>query len=271
MPDDVTLNITLTLGGPRAINPVKSDSERAVNLAIEGVAFRAAKNRQRRLQANIQRDFGPVVERELQQMARDVSRLAIGINGDSGNNSPRGILSISGRISKPMIGNSGPMSIASMTGEWAVRNKAYMKWKMRKYRTRKWFLNSGKMQDQLGKVGTYKNAYGPMSIRFIPTNMGRGALSNLGRSGGGQSTNIQIGRLEVTPLRRLRLSDLPGLGQPATYSPGLLSGFSTGLQRKLTGHPNTTGYRPILEPFLTYYLTRKIPNAVYRRLEDSLA
>ena len=272
MPDDVTLNINLRLGHSSPATLVKTDSEKAVNFAVEGIAFRAARNRQRRLQANIQRDFAPVVERELQNMARDVSRLAIGINGDSGNVSPRGILSITGRISRPMIGNSGPMTIASVTGQWAVRSQAYMKWKMRKYRTRKWFLNTGRLQDTMGRVGTYKNAYGPMSIRFIPKTMPRaGGLSNLGRSSGGQSTNIQIGRLEVTPLRRIRLSDLPGIGQPASYNPYLLSGFSSSIQKKLTGHPESVGYRPIIEPFLTYYLTRRIPNAVYRRLEDSLA
>lgn len=271
MPDDVTLNINLTLGGPSSAALVKSEADRAVSLAINGVAFRAARNRQRRLQANIQRDFGPIVERELQQMARDVSRLAIGINGDSGRNSPSAVLSISGRISRPMIGNSAPMSIASVTGQWAVRSKAYMKWKMRKYQTRKWFKNTGRMQEQLGKVSTYRNAYGPISIRFTPTGgTGGPNVSNLGRSRGGQSFNIMIGRLEVSPLRRLRLSDLPGIGQQASYNPRLLSPFSDGLQRKLTGHPSK-GYRPIIEPFLTYYMTRKIPNAVYRRLEDSLA
>lgn len=270
MPDDVTLNINLKIGGPGAATLIRRDSDKAVNFAIEGVAFRAAKNRQRRLQANLQRDFAPVVERELQQMARDVSRLAIGINGDSGNTSPTGILSISGRISKPMIGNSGPMSISSMTGQWAARTKAYMRWKMRKYRTRKWFKNTGKLEKSMGRASTYQNAYGPIRIRFTPTNLGYGALSSFGRSSGGQSRNIQIGRLEVTPLRRLRLSDLPGIGQKADYNPRLLSPFSNSVERKLTGRPSTVGYRPVIEPFLSYYLTRKIPNAVYRRLEDSL-
>jgi hypothetical protein len=268
MPDeDVTLTINLRIGGGTSYK--QSGSDRAINLAIENVGFYAAKNRQRRLSANLHRDFAPVVERELQEMARQIARLGVGMANS--NASPPGVLSISGRISRAMLGNSGPMSISSVSGNWAVRSKSYMKWKVRKYRTRKWFKNTGRLQDQLGYVGTYRSAYGPMSLKFTPTPIDQpGRASNLGRSGGGQSKNIMVGRLEVTPLRRLSLSDLPGVGQPARYNPRVISPFAASVERKLTGKAKSK-YRPVVEPFLTYYLNRKIPNAVYRRLEDSLA
>jgi hypothetical protein len=265
--EDVTLNINLRWSRQGRFEP--NAAGRAFNVAIDNVGFRAAKNRQRRLQANLQRDFAPVVEQELQNMARDVSRMAIGLANP--NNPPPGVLSITGRITRAMIGNSGPMTVASMTGTWAVRTKAYMKRKVRKYGTRRWFKNTGRLQEQLGSVGTYRSAYGPMSVKFFPSALQMaGGVSSLGRSGGGQSRNISVGRLEVAPFRRLTLADLPGIGQQATYNPRLLSPLADSVERKLTGRASSK-YRPVIEPFLTYYLTRRIPNAVYRRLEDSLS
>jgi len=147
-----------------------------------------------------------------------------------------------------------------------------MKYKVRKYRTRRWFKNTGRLQDQLASIGTYRSAYGPISIRFTPTPLASpGGVSSLGRSGGGQSTRIMIGKLEVSPLRRINLNDLPGIGQKASYNPRLMNPLADSVEKKLTSRPKQGKYRPVLEPFLTYYLTRRIPNAVYRRLEDTLA
>lgn len=265
--DDVTL--TINLRWSRDARTERNLGDKPIQLAIQNVGFKAAKNRQTRLKQNLYRDFAPVVERELQSMASDVSRMAIGLANP--NNPPPGVLTTPGRISRPMIGRTGPMSISSMTGTWAKRTKPYMKWKLKRYSTRRWFFNTGQLQRQLRSVGTYRSAYGPVSIKFIPTPMETvaGGVSNLGRSAGGQSTRIMIGRLEVSALRRIRLSDLPGIGQKASYNEALLSPLASSVRRKLVGRKDK--YRPVIEPFLTYYLTRRIPNAVYRRLEDSLA
>lgn len=266
---DVTLNINFVAKGPQRLD--RSATDRTVSLAVHKVGFRAAANRQRKLQANLHRDFAPVVERELQSMARDVSRMAIGLSNP--NNPPPGSLSLGGRVSSKMLGLADPMPIASMTGQWATRSKVYMRQKIKKWKTRRWFKNTGRLQDQLKSVGTYRAAYGPVSVKFVPrairTDGSGAAVSNLGRGRGGQSTNIQIGRLEVSPLRRLRLSDLPMPGRQARYNEALLSPLADSVERKLAGRKGK--YRPVIEPFLSYYLTRRIPNAVYLKLEDSLS
>ena len=262
--NDVKLNINLPFGNRGSAKQSLGD---AIGMAVEQVGFRAARNRQRKLQANLQRDFAPVVERELMKMARDVARMGVGIANYR--NPPDGVLSIDGPVAEAMRGQSGSMSISSMTGQWAVRTKPYMKWKFKKYGTRKWFKNTGRLQEQLGKVGTYRSAYGPISITFKPTSLRNtsGAVSSLGRASGGQSTNIMIGRLEVKPLRRLSLGDLPGIGQKASYNPSLMNPLAASVRNKLVGKT----YRPVIEPFLSYYMGRKIPNAVYHRLEKSLS
>lgn len=264
----VTLQINLTTKDQAKLSI--NTTEKVISMAVKNVAFAAARNRQRKLKANIHRDFAPVVERELQNMARDVARLGIGLANP--NNPPPGQLSIGGRVSKYMIGQTGPMAISSMTGTWAVRTKAYMKQKVKKYRTRKWFKNTGRLESQLRNVGTYRAAYGPVSVQFIPTSLTSersSLISNLGRSSGGQSANIMIGRLQVSPMRRLSMNDLPGLGQKANYNERLLSPLADSVERKLAGRPGS--YRPVLEPFLAYYMMRKIPNAVLLKLEDSLS
>lgn len=264
--DDIQLNINLVWGKGKS---AKESTSEAIGMAVTEVGFNAARNRQRRLQQNLQRDFAPVVERELQKMARDVARMGVGIANYR--NPPDGVLSIDGEIASVMRGDAAPMAISTMTGQWATRTKPYMKWKLKKYGTRKWFQNTGELKKRLGSVGTYRSAYGPISITFKPTNISAsgGAVSSLGRSRGGQSTNIILGKLEVKPLRRLRLGDLPGIGEPATYKAALMSPLADSVERKLTGRKGK--YRPVIEPFLSFYMGRKIPNAVYRRLEASLA
>jgi len=261
--ENIRLNINFTFKGK---SDAKRESRQAIGMAISGVGFRAAKNRQRKLQANLQRDFAPIVERELQKMARDVARMGVGIANYR--NPPDGVLSIDGAVASIMQGQSGPMSISSMTGEWAARTQSYMRWKYKKYGTRKWFKNTGRLQDQLGKVSTYRSAYGPISITFKPNGNTRGGMaSSLGRSAGGQSNKIMLGTLNVKPLRRLRMGDLPGIGQKAEYNRNLLAPLADSIERKLTGRKK---YRPVIESFLSYYMGRKIPNAVYRKLEKSL-
>lgn len=265
--DDVFLNLNLVVS--RSARPETSPTKRAINIGIQNVGFRIATQKKDQLAKNLYRDFAPVVERELQDMARKVAMLGVGLN--AANKAPPGTLSITGRISQAMLGNSGPMSIASVTGQWADRSEIYMKSKFKKYRTRKWFQNTGSLQKSLGKASTYVNSYGPLKVAFKPAAFSKNSIiSSLGRSSGGQSpTAISIGRVEITPLRSLRLNDLPGIGQQASYSERLLGRLPPSIKKKLAGRREK--YRPVIEPFLTYYLNRKIPNAVYLKLEDSLA
>lgn len=238
-----------------------------MNYAVSNVGFRIAKNQQDQLRKNLQRDLGPIVDAELAKMARQVSTMAVGLANP--NNPPQGMLAIDGRISKAMVGNSGPMKVGQVTGLWAERTKSYMKWKVKRHRTRRWFKNSGSLQAELGKRSRFKQAYGPIMVKFTPTRVAQPTVLSLGRSAGGQSGFIETGRLEVRPFSRLSINDLPGIGQKAGYSANIIDRWVPQIRTKLKGHPNKA-YRPIIEPFLTYYMRRKIPNAVYRKIEDSI-
>lgn len=238
-----------------------------MSYAVSNVGFRIAKNQQDKLKLNLQRDLGPIVDQELAKMARQVATMAVGLAQP--NNPPQGMLAIDGRISRAMAGNAGPMKIGSVTGLWAERTKAYMKWKVKRHRTRRWFKNTGKLQGELGKRARFKQAYGPVVVKFIPVKIPEPQVLSFGRSAGGQSNFITTGRLEVRPFSRLSLEAIPQIGQKASYSPALISPWVGYIEDKLKGHPSKA-YRPIIEPFLAYYMRRKIPNAVFRKIEDSI-
>lgn len=264
--NDVRLTINLVPKGTATLD--RNLTNKAIGIAIGNVGFRIASNKRDQLAKNLQRDFAPIVERELSEMARMISTMAIGIGNPR--NPPTGQLKISGRISQAMLGQAGPMSIASVTGKWAERSKVYLKSKFKKYRTRKWFYNTGQLQGKMAKLSTYHTAYGPMKLTFKPASFSKDTVvSGLGRSSGGQSnTAIAVGKVEVTPLRRIDLGDLPGIGQPAVYSEKLMGRLPMSVRKKLSGRKGK--YRPVIEPFLTYYLNRKIPNAVFLKLEDTM-
>lgn len=263
------LNIILHLEFQPNPHRLEISGEGVVNYVIKDIGFRAGYAQRKRITQNLFRDLAPIVQRELDQMARQVATMALGINGT--NTAPPGSLKITGPIAQSMRGNSGPMTIASVTGQWRTRNKTYLRWKFQNYRTRRWFKNTGKLQSQLGNASVYTKAYGPISVKFIPSNdVAAPSLLGIGRSRGRPSNNIVVGRIEVKAFQKLRSQDLPQIGQKAEYSKKRLSGFADSIQKKLTGKKPKTNYRPVIEPFLTYYINRKIPNAVFRKLEQSL-
>lgn len=263
------LNIILNFEFSPRPKTLRVKGEGVADFAVQSIAFRAGEKQKKQLGANLRRDFGPIIDRELNKMARQVSTMAIGLSNP--NSSPSGTLKIDGPIARSMRGKTGAMSISSVTGQWRARSKTYLKWKAKTHRTRRWFKNTGELQAEMKQLGTYRQAYGPMAVKFIPQKIPAPTISNLGRSRGRPSNFLVTGRLEVTVFKKLGISDLPRIGQKATYSKKRLSGFADSIQRKLTGPDSGTKYRPVIEPFLTYYMNRKIPNAVFRKVEQAIS
>lgn len=264
------LNITLNFEFSPRPKATPITGQGVADFAVQSIAFRAGEKQKKQLGSNLRRDFGPIVDRELSKMARQVATMAVGLSNS--NSSPSGSLKIDGPLARSMKGNTGPMRISSVTGQWKERSKSYLKWKAKTQRTRRWFKNAGgQLQSELSQLGTYRQAYGPMGVKFTPQNIAEPTIVNLGRSRGRPSKFIVTGRLEVTVFSKLGISDLPRINEKAKYSKRRLSGFTDGIQRKLTGPNPSKKYRPIIEPFLTYYMNRKIPNAVFRKVEQAIS
>ena len=52
---------------------------------------------------------------------------------------------------------------------------------------------------------------------------------------------------------------------------GLLALLGPQTAWRLGGNPRTVPFRPTVQPFLAYFLTRQLPNAVFKRIEQGLA
>lgn len=265
MSDKISMALNFRFG--KRATYTKEAGTNILNYVVEDIGFRASKKQQESLTRNLRRDLKPIVDYELTKMAQQVSRMAVGLSNPK--NPPPGTLKIDGPTARAMRGKTGPMSISSVTGTWAIRNQHYMKKKFKKYRTGRWFKNTGKLQSELKNPSTFVNALGPFSVRFTPKKLKQPSVLNLAASRGRPANRIATGRIELTVFGKLSLNDLPGISRKASYNENLLDMFSEDVSKKLAG-PAQVKYRPVIEPFLTYYMRRKIPNSVFRKLEQSV-
>lgn len=294
MPQATDQTIVYTLN----INPVKGSGQsrelqkktvdttllEMKNLIIENVAFFVAAKQEKALTQNLNRTFSNIVDKELSRMGRQIQQFAVGIGAkeDQGKTSatrgmsvgPPGQLTISGSESRAMRGQLGPVSLVSGTGPWPARNPEYVKYQRKFGGGGKWFKVTGSLQKYLRDPATYTNAYGPVRVSYKKNPRGVAKPNSVGisslKSGvsGRRTNNIQLGKLEVSVLGRITSNMLndPGQRQPKPWSTGLFDYLDPNQSRKLLN--NEEFYRPFLEHFLSFYLTKAIPNAVFRRVEE---
>jgi hypothetical protein len=250
----------------------------AVNYAINDIAIKAAKSQQRNVQRQLESKMTGIVMKELSDMGRKIASSGIGLGGQA--RSPRGgSLAIEGPISRAFSAisptNISPMSIQAVTGMWRERTQEYLRRKSKKYGHRKWWINTGDLKSQLISPRLYIGAYGPIRVRWIPerieTSYKTGAAlrySNMAR-GVGRSYHISVGHINMTVLGRITPQMLAAPGEPAYNSKfsGLFDSMPQSVQNKLEGR---WGPRVLVEPFLTFYLNRQIPNRVFSELEKSM-
>jgi len=155
---------------------------------------------------------------------------------------------------------------------WGSRSNAYMKQKKKEGYTGDWWLRTGELRKQLSNEALYKQL-GPVIVTFTKTDgevKGEAKQTASGRKGNVSST-YSVGRLDVQVMGRVTLDMLGNAlhgGNSGKLIPSLFSDKS--IANKLL-HRGATGYRPVLEPFLSYYLTRAIPNAVFNRTEKLIS
>lgn len=298
--NDQTLTISINL------NPGKGQSRAATtqvidktmfdmkNLIMENVAFFMAAKQEKALTNNLNRVFGAIVDSELKRMGRQINQFVIGVNDKSttsnviGTNDqnavqrsksafqtgPQGSLAITGGVAKAMQGQTGPVTLSSGTGPWPARSQKYLKQKRAKYGHNKWFKNTGSLGRYLALPSTYYNAYGPVRVTFARAAKGSNLANVIGVSSiptgvpGKRTSQIRVGTVEVGVLSRITNDMLNSAGQPqpSAWNTGLFASMDPVQEAKLLNREEF--YRPFLEHFLSFYLTRAIPNAVFRRIEQ---
>ncbi len=222
------------------------------------------------LESSVARD----VERELIWQASQYRRFITGATGSR--DKPAGVLT-------SVHGDAEKLTLASVLPPWAPRNSKYLDRKFQEVGHKNWFDNRGwdshgkkwpKLSGLLFKESRADNweyMFGPIRVRFFKNN-----LAESPREVVGDHLNIQIGTLRVYALGNITPDMLPGLAAKRVSMAsnagndglmGLVKKHSPQMYYRLNRRSSVTRrYRPTLEPFLGFFLTRALPAAVARRI-----
>lgn len=264
--------------------------------AIESnVGLTYADNEYERIRNTLLQRVEEDVRAELTHLAYQFRRFIIGAAGSM--NSPSGTLdTVSKGVGAPTL------TLRSSLPSWASRNPRYLERKREGTGGVAWFDNRGWLStgrrdnryssktmrtggqyprdpgllfDEM-RTDTWETMFGPISVRFLK-NRNSSAIASQGliSTGTGTTYKIQVGTISVRALGKVDYSMLPGVTRsggevrPSTSgNPGLMSivgAYDPRLAYRL-GTMRNGIYRPTLEPFLAFFLTRALPHAVATRI-----
>lgn len=228
--------------------------------------------------------------REIAAIAQQYKRYIIGANGQNSG--------VTGKLESAAGDEHGLPVSQRLNLRWAPRSEDYMMRKISQVGHERWFEHgeglkrgvpnpvSGELQNAMGRTGTWTRAFGPVGVRVTrrsrdlqgsgfetarKLDVGRGLTyaSEVSRLSIGTVTVSAFGRITPTMLSAMA----PG-GTSGTYpdgrDTGLIGLLPASIAYRLGGNRQYVPYRATLEPFLEFFLTRSLPNAVTRRLEDGL-
>lgn len=255
--------------------------------AVKRLTFTYAENEYKAMRTRLQEGVEADIRRELVNLASLYRRHIIGANGNK--NVPAGVI-------RSAIGNAAPLSLSAALPAWAPRDAKYVQRKQNARAGSGWFDNRGwKRQpgqnwspDDSGllfesmRAETWEKMFGPVSVKFYKNNK---IAANGGNNGEIKLANnhavAQIGTLRVMALGLITPAMLPALRSKNEGSIPMASDEGNpGLMRLVGAYDprvafrlgqrshETKRYRPTLEPFLSYLLTRSIPAAVQARIRQ---
>lgn len=258
----------------------------AVNYSIQQIAFVAGKRQQTAIQRALNAKFQGIVATELGNMGRKISSTGIGLGPYSQAKFGATTLELSQNPAMAMQGFTAgphqpvPMRVGSVSGNWRDRTTEYLNRKRRKYGHAKWWLNTGELRNALTNPGLWTSVYGPVNVRWEPQRITQdpfiARISNLARGRGRPvSLNtprgevLSIGTIHMSIMGRITRDMLNDPGKPAFNSrfSGLFDAMPDDVEAKLTGR---WGPRVLVEPFLTFYINRQIPNRIFNAIEKSV-
>lgn len=200
----------------------------------------------------------------------------------------------SGNLDTVTKGEGAPsQSISSGLPAWKARNREYLRQKRSATGNVKWFdnrnwrhrptRNSSRKGGPPADVGllfetmradVWERMFGPISVKFFRSRALTAGDSQFSL-GNSKKLKIQIGSIQVRALGNIEPGMLPGYrngnvmasagGNPALIR--LISNYDRRIGYRL-GTMNNGVYRPTLEPFLGFFLTKALPFAVSRRLSS---
>jgi hypothetical protein len=265
-----------------------SNTARAI---LERITLQYAEGAYDQFRKDVEMRLEGDVRMELEHMAALFRRHIIGFAGRR--------TSPSGTLTTATKGGDAPrQSIASGLPPWAPRNAQYLKTKRMAVGHIRWFDNTGwnahgpdlryaRISERTGegpdspgllksffKGESWESLFGPISVRFFRARKlePEDAVGNIASKG--RHMKVQIGSFFVRALGKIEPHMLPG------YTAGAVRASASGNPRLMNviaqtdpriayrlGTMRNGVYRPTLEPFLGFFLTRALPFAVQRRIE----
>src|SRR3990167_10175180 len=293
---DFRFNFNHQTGGSN-IQAVRTKAAKFSQFVVTDVAVGVADSRYRELVNKLDRSIESAIHRELDYISGYIGKHVIGAR--DGAPGPRGNLSHrAGQAAglPPSLRPNLTMGLRAVTPPWSPRGADYLKQKQRKYGHRQWWKNTGSLGATLSEARVYEQVYGPIKVSLVRNSgnnlskASRGADIRPGpwgkslvetprlRGKGVREVRVAIGSLRVSAFGRIT----PGmLKARATLNPvdfknsDLISPFIGVGGRggdafdKLAGQ-STRPHRYVIEPFVSWFLTRAVPNAVQKRLERTI-
>lgn len=265
---------------------------------IESVGLEYAEKYYDDLKTKISTTMSDDVRKEVEHIARQYKKFIVG--SEANQRSTRGELtSFAATEGQTALNSQGLKSFNIGGSRWASRNRQYLSDKMKKKSHQRWFEYDGVLGEAMRKGSVWLSIFGPISIKVIRTksvSVKEGSRKRVeepldfngltrsvrtaklfGESGVGK---FSVARIEVRALGRVTPAMLPALVSGKADAPIPADGRKTGLLNLVTAYDRSLAhglgsgqqvpYRPTLEPFLAFALTRSIPSAVFNRVAQGL-
>lgn len=269
------------------------------NIIIEEVGLQYSDQSYKQLRASINGPLRADIHKEIQHIARQYEKIIVGMPGKRLNRvtltSARQDFSSRTGVGSPALQQFGALREYSTGGTlWAPRKPKYLVQKQRDVGHQRWFEHTGILGLAMSSGKTWEAMFGPIIIRIrrgetqtgnardIKFNLSSGETraSDMKFLGTRSGKTFSVATIQVSALGKITAAMIPALltGKPPIGKPadgrttgliGLVRAKNAPLAWHIAGGPEVP-YRPTLEPFLGFALTRSIPEAVFARIRQSL-
>lgn len=276
-------------GGPGALD--RQFGPRTARIIAREIAIQSSEDVWKQVEGQIKAKILRDANREVSAIAQQYKQLIIGATGARDGVSG----TITGAANTAFSGGERANSY-SFNLKWQARSPAYLRRKFHENGHDRWFEYGGglkkgvknpvnqQLQNAMGRASTWTRAFGPIGIRVTrkSKNVSQSGYSNFMPTGvtntSGASIRVSVATVTVTAFGRITPAMLPALtagGAIDQFTPdgrdsGLIGLLPSSIAYRLGGNRAHVPYRPTLEPFLGFFLTRSLPNAVMRRLQEGL-
>lgn len=252
---------------------------------VKEIAFRYSDEIYQEMAGRLESQFVADARKELVHLAAVFRHH---ITGDTPSNKPTGNLSLTAGIGRDDV------PIRNSVPSWAPRTPKYLAYKKKRVGHNKWWDARGLSAKKDAKYsGMKKNTtadawisyFGPIRASFKraagPSDAAnvRGAPALKEFNLGPGHFRVAVGTIQIFALTEITPQMLPALASGNLNSPVSTQGNDSLMAKvrakdremafRLDRRSTQGTYRPTLEPFLAYYLTRSVPAAIANRLNES--